>query len=169
MTSAAMTPLSDADRISEIFQYTVEAYKMFQKLSEMLPNPMAAHVYENLAEDERATRDLIEIKYSDPRVPRTQITLEHDLRFQDALEGDLSYVELTEFLIVRETTMERRLVEAAKTASEADRNLYLYIASARRAHVAYMERELQMLRLYPDWYKREDAESLVVFGRVGKA
>ncbi|MGH9458985.1 MAG: hypothetical protein ACRD2J_15230 [Thermoanaerobaculia bacterium] len=154
----------DTNRISTLFQYTVEAYKMFQKLAELLPNPMAAHSYENLAEDEREIRDLIEIKYADPSVPRTKITLEHDLRFQDALEGDLSYVELTEFLIAREKTMERRLTEAAKAAAEGDRNLLAYIAGTKRAHLVYLQRELDMLRLYPDWYKREDAESLVVYG-----
>lgn len=155
-----------ADRISILFQYTVEAYKMFQKLSELLPNPMAAHVYENLAEDERNLRDLIEIKYSDPGVPRTKIKLEQDLSFQKALEGDLSHVEMTETMIVREKSMADRLTEFAKTGPEAGRNLFLYFAAAKRAHIMYIERELQMLRLYPDWYEREDAESLVVHGNV---
>jgi rubrerythrin len=160
------TSVDSATQISKLFQYTVEAYKMFQKLSELLPNPMAAHTYQNLAEDERGIRDLIEIKYSDPSVPKTKITLEEDLRFQDALEGDLSYTEMTEYLISREKTMERRLRDAAKAAEERDRNLLIYIAGAKKAHIVYLERELELLRMYPDWYKREDAENLIVHGKV---
>lgn len=165
MTTAAVQP-ETANRVAILFQYTVSAYKMFEKLAELLPNPMAAHIYENFAEDERNIRDLIEIKYSDPDVPRTTIKLEHDLSFQKALEGDLSHVELTETLIIREKEMAGRLNEFAKTGSDAERNLFLYIAAAKRAHLVYLERELQMLRLYPDWYEREDAESLVVHGRT---
>ncbi|HVR43442.1 MAG TPA: hypothetical protein VMS56_08350 [Thermoanaerobaculia bacterium] len=152
--------------IPTLFQYTVDAYKIFEKLAELLPNPMSAHVYENLAEDERELRDLIEIKYGDPEVPRTKIMLRNDLRYQDALEGDLAPIELTETLIAREKRMEQQLMEAARTGPEKDRNLYLYVAATKRAHVVYLEREVQLLRIHPDWYKREDAESLVVFGRT---
>src|SRR5688500_8112280 len=159
-------PVSEStDQIAMLFQYTVDAYKMFQKLAELLPNPIAAHTFENLAEDERGIRDLIEIKYLDPAVPRTKVKLEQDLRFQDALEGDMSHPELTEFLIAREMTMQRRLRDAAKNGPASERNLALYIAGAKRAHIAYLERELELLRIYPDWYKREDAESLVIRGR----
>lgn len=163
--SAAAAPTATADQIATVFQYTVEAYKIFQKLSELLPNPMAAHTYQNFAEDEREIRDLIEIKYADPSVPRTNVTLQRDFRFQDALEGDLSFTEVTEMLIAREKTMAQWLVDASKNASETDRLLFAYIAGTKRAHVVCLERELDLLRTYADWYKREDAESLVVHGR----
>lgn len=161
MSAATTAPAGTT--LSHLFQYTVETYKMFQKLSELLPNPMAAHTFENLAEDEREMRDLIEIRYSDPSVSRTKVSLENDLRYQDALEGDLAPVELLESLIVREKTMEKQLTDAAKSG-EAERNLFLYIAAAKRAHVVYLQREVEMLRLYPDWNRREDAEALVVHG-----
>lgn len=163
--SAAAAPTATENQVATIFQYTVEAYKMFQKLSELLPNPMAAHTYENLAEDEREIRNLVEIKYADPSVQRTTVTLQKDFRFQDALEGDLSFTEVTEMLIAREKRMEAWLVDASKNASDADRQLFAYIAGTKRAHLVYLQRELELLRLHPDWYKREDAEALVVHGR----
>jgi rubrerythrin len=169
MMSAAAAPISAENQVATIFQYTVEAYKMFEKLSELLPNPMAAHTYENLAEDEREIRTLIEMKYSDPSVRKTTVGLEKDLRFSDALEGDLSFSETTEYLITREKTMEKWLLDASKNASESDRTFFAYLAGTKRAHLVYLQRELDLLRLYPDWYKREDAESLVVHGRSAAA
>ena len=163
--SVAAAPTTAENQVATIFQYTVEAYKMFQKLSELLPNPMAAHTYANLAEDEREIRTLIEIKYSDASVQRTTVGLERDFRFQDALEGDLSFTETTEFLITREKTMEKWLMDAAARAPGEDRTFFTYIAGTKRAHLVYLQRELELLRLHPDWYKREDAESLVVHGR----
>jgi hypothetical protein len=164
--SAAAAPTTTDDQVATIFQYTVEAYKIFQKLSELLPNPMAAHTYENFAENEREIRNLIEIKYADPSVKRTTVTLERDFRFQDALEGDLSFTEVTEMLIAREKTMEKWLVDASKNATESDRQLFVYIAGTKRAHLVYLQRELDLLRTNADWYKREDAESLIVHGRA---
>ncbi len=164
MSAVAATTTTD-DQVATIFQYTVEAYKIFQKLSELLPNPMAAHTYQNFAEDEREIRNLIEIKYADPAVQRTTVTLERDFRFQDALEGDLSFTEVTEMLIAREKTMAQWLVDASKSSSPSDRQLFAYIGGTKRAHVVFLERELDLLRTYADWYKREDAESLVVHGR----
>lgn len=165
MTAAITTPTQSEQQLAMLFQYTVEAYKIFQKLAELLPNPMSAAVFTNFAEDERNNRDLLEIKYLDSSTNRLEITLGSDLRFQDALEGDLSYRELTEALIARERTMEHRLAEAARAASQNDRNLFHYMAGSKRAHLAFLQRELDLLKVYPDWYKREDAESLIVHGR----
>lgn len=168
--SAAMTAPTQAEQqLATLFQYTVEAYKVFQKLAELLRNPMSAAIFTNFAEDERNNRDLLEIKYLDSSMHRMEITLGADLRFQDALEGDLSFRELTEALIAREKTMEQRLVEAARAASENDRNLFHYIAGSKRAHLAFLQRELDLIRIYPDWYKREDAESLIVHGLSSRA
>lgn len=159
------TVMNAENQLATLFQYTVDAYKIFQKLAELLPNPMAAAVYNNFAEDERNNRDLLEIKYADPSVARIQVGVGSDLRFQDALEGDLSHRELTEALITRERTMERQLRDAARDGSANDRNLFIYIAGSKRAHLVFLERELELLRIYEDWYKREDAESLIVHGR----
>lgn len=164
----SQTMMNAENQLATVFQYTVEAYKIFQKLAELLPNPMSAAVYTNFAEDERNNRDLLEIKYSDPSVSRIQIGLGSDLKFQDALEGDLSHRELTESLIARERTMERQLRDAAKEASQNDRNLFNHIAGSKRAHLVFLERELGLLRTYEDWYKREDAESLIVHGRSAR-
>ena len=166
MTTVAPAAQTGAqNRLPVVFQYTVEAYKAFQKLAEMLPNPVTAQVFRKMAEAERGHRDLLDIKYADASVPRMQITLGGDLRFQDMLEGDLSYREITEMLIGREKTMAEKLIDFSQNASEEERNLFRYIGGAKRAHIVLLERELEMLRMYPDWFKREDAESLIVHGK----
>jgi rubrerythrin len=162
--SATAAPANTENQIATVFQYTVEAYKMFQKLSELLPNPMAAHTYENMAENEREVRNLIEMKYADASVKSTNIALERDFHFQDALEGDLSFTETTELLITREKTMEKWLMDAAKAAPESDRALFTYIAGTKRAHLVFLQRELDLLRIDPNWSRREDAEALIVHG-----
>lgn len=160
--SARMT--TNDSQLAQIFQYTVEAYKTFQKLAESLPNPMSASVFKAMAADERHFRDLLEIKYLDTG-SRMKVTLGSDLRFQDMLEGDLAYREIAEMLIARERTMERQLTEASKNSGESDRNLYRYLSTGKRSHVVLIERELEMIRNYPDWFRREDAQDLIVHGR----
>ena len=162
MSTAAMT--SNDSQLALIFQYTVEAYKTFQKLAESLPNPMSANVFKAMAADERHFRDLLEIKYLDTG-SRMKVTLGGDLRFQDMLEGDLGYREIAEMLIARERTMERKMSEASKSAAESDRNLFRYLSTAKRAHCVLIERELEMIRAYPDWFRREDAQDLIVHGK----
>lgn len=164
MSSSVAAP-PETDRLPLLFQYTVEAYKSFQKLAEILPNPVAAQTFANFARDERSVRDLLEIKYSSGSKPGMQITLAGDLRFQDMLEGDLSNREILEMLVVRERTMERKLTDWATAAGEEDRNLFTYIAGTKRAHLAVLEREMTLSRIYPDWLRREDALSLVVHGK----
>ncbi len=148
-----------------LFQYTVEAYKTFEKLAENLPNPMVATMFKQFAVDERDNRDLLEMKIavSGARGP-LRVTLGADLLFQDILEGDLSYRETTEFLIARERTMERKLSEMSRSASPVDRNLLIYLASGKRAHIVNLERELELIKLDADWYKREDAQYRIVHG-----
>jgi rubrerythrin len=147
-----------------IIQYTVEAYKTFEKLAENLPNPMAATTFKQFAVDERENRDLLEMKAAASGKSRVKVTLGGDLQFQDVLEGDLSYRELTEFLIARERTMERRMADLARTASATDRNLLVYLVSTKRAHVVELERELEMIKGDADWFKREDAQWRIVHG-----
>lgn len=156
--------LSNEQNLGMMFQYTVEAYKTFEKLAESLPNPMAARMFKSFAENERESRDLLELKYLASGTSRIRITLGGDLQFQDMLEGDLSYREMTEFLISRERTMERKLSELARSAGPSDRNLFIYMAAGKRSHAVQLERELELIRIHPDWYKREDAESLIVHG-----
>jgi len=153
-----------SQQLNTLLQYTLEAYKTFEKLAENLPNPLAAAMFEQFAVDERATRDLIELKMSSTHDPRTKVTLANDLAFQDILEGDLSFRETTEFLIARERTMEKRLAELSRAAGPADRGLLIYLASGKRAHAVELERELELIRLDPDWFKREDAEWRIVHG-----
>lgn len=147
-----------------ILQYTVEAYKTFEKLAENLPNPMAAQMFKQFAVDERATRDLVSMKVELAGASRVRITLGADLAFEDIIEGDLSYRELTEFLIARERTIERRLTELARSAAINDRALLIYLAARKRSHMVELERELELIRIDADWFKREDAESRIVRG-----
>ena len=164
-----MTTVDASARLSDqqlglMFQYTIEAYKTFEKLAELLPNPMAATMFKQFAVDERDVRDLIEMKIRAVGANRVRVTLAGDLLFQDMLEGDLSYRAMTEFLIARERTMEKKLTEVARSSSVIDRPLLVYLATSKRAHIVELERELELIKLDPDWFKREDAESRIVNG-----
>jgi hypothetical protein len=147
-----------------LIQYTVEAYKTFEKLAENLPNPIAAQMFKAFAVEERERRDLIELKIAASGNARVRVTLGGDLLFQDILEGDLSYREMAEFLIAREKTMERRLREFAQTANPLDRGFLIYLGYTKRAHIVELERELELIKLDSDWFKREDAEWRLVHG-----
>jgi rubrerythrin len=156
------------DQLNTLLQYTLEAYKTFEKLGENLPNPLAAKMFEQFAVEERNSRDLIELKMAAGGNERTRVTLANDLLFQDILEGDLSFRETTEFLIARERTMERRLSELTRGATLVDRNFLIYLAATKRTHVVELERELEFIKLDPDWFKREDAEWRIVHGTKGE-
>lgn len=145
-------------------QYTIEAYKTFEKLAENLPNPMSAQMFKEFAVDERLTRDLLEMKIQAAGANRVRTTLAGDLQFQSILEGDLSFRETTEFLINRERTMEKTLVDWSRAASTDDRNLLIYLAAGKRAHIVELERELELIKLDADWFKREDAQWRIVHG-----
>ena len=151
-------------QLNTLLQYTLEAYKTFEKLAENLPNPLAAEMFRQFAADERAARDLIDMKMTATGTPRTRVTLASDLLFQDILEGDLSFRETTEFLIARERTMEKKLAELGGAANTVDRGLLIYLAAPKRAHVVELERELELIKLDSDWFKREDAEWRIVHG-----
>jgi hypothetical protein len=164
MTTAESTEQLTESQLGLMIQYTVEAYKTFEKLAENLPNPMAATMFEQFAVDERENRDLIEMKIQAAGANRVRVTLGADLLFQEILEGDLSYREMTEFLIARERTMEKKLTDYSRSSSAIDRYLLIYLAAGKRAHIVELERELELIRLDPDWYKREDAEFRIVHG-----
>lgn len=165
MTTVETPPAQlTGQQLNTLMQYTLEAYKTFEKLAENLPNPLAAEMFKQFAVDERASRDLIEMKMTAIGVTRTKVTLANDLLFQDILEGDLSFRETTEFLIARERTMEKKLAELGRGAPLLDRYLMIYLASGKRAHVVELERELELIKLDSDWLKREDAEWRIVHG-----
>jgi rubrerythrin len=147
-----------------LMQYTVEAYKTFQKLAENLPNPMVAIMFKQFAEDEREARDLIEMKIAAVQDARVRVTLGGDLLFQDILEGSLSYRETAEFLISRERTMEKKLNEWRAAAGQRDRNFLTYLIASKKAHVVELERELEMIKVDSDWFRREDAEWRIIHG-----
>jgi rubrerythrin len=165
MTTTAAPAATDVQFFSLLFQYTVEAYKTYQKLAENLPNPLSARLFVNFAQDERGVRDLLELKYLEIE-ERVKITLGADLRFQEILEGDLAPTEIPELLISRERAMEKKLLSAADGSNETDATLYTYIAAVKRAHVAALERERRMLSLHEDWFRREDAASILTSGRA---
>lgn len=159
-TSAALTE----KQLGLLFQYTIEAYKTFQKLAENLPNPMASTMFKQFAVDERENRDLIEMKIAAIHQARVKVTLGADLVFQDILEGDLSYREMTEFLIARERTMDKKLGEFGRNATAVDKNFLIYLAAVKRAHIVELERELELIKIDSDWFKREDAQWRIVHG-----
>jgi hypothetical protein len=166
MTAVDTTiPALTENQLGLLFQYTVEAYKTFEKLAEKLPNPLAAQMFKAFAVDERASRDLLDMKSlaAGGGAP-LRVTLGGDMLFEDILEGDLSYRETAEFLIARERTMEKKLSEWAKNASTLDRGLLIYLGASKRAHIVELERELELIKIDPDWFKREDAESRIVHG-----
>ncbi len=164
MTAAAPTQNSlSAQQLSLLMQYTVEAYKMFEKFAESLPNPMSAQMFKEFAVDERLNRDLLEEKINAVGT-RVKTTLGADMTFAQALEGDLSFRESAEFLIAREKTMQKRLEELLTGAADVDRNLLIFIITVKRAHIVELERELQLIKGDADWWKREDSEMRIVHG-----
>jgi len=165
MTTIEAPPaLLTNQQLNTLFQYTIEAYKTFEKLAENLPNPLTANMFKQFAADERAARDLIEMKIAATGTSRSRVTLANDLAFQDMLEGDLSYRETTEFLIARERTMERKLAELGRGATVIDRGFVVYLGASKRSHIVELERELELTKLDRDWFKREDAEARLVRG-----
>lgn len=157
------TALTD-QQLALLFQYTVEAYKTFEKLAENLPNPMTRGLFKQFAADERGNRDLIEMKIASAGRGRVRVTLGSDMIFNDILEGELSYREASEFLIARERTMQRKLRELINVANLADKNLLIYLETVKRAHIVELERELELIKLDSGWWKREDAEWRIVYG-----
>jgi hypothetical protein len=151
-------------QLALLYQYTVEAYKTFQKLAENLPNPMSAMVFKQFAADERANRDLIEMKILATTGDRIRVTLGADMIFSEILEGEMSYRESAEFLISRERTMQRKLREMMSEAAANDRFLLIHLEGNKRAHMVELERELELIKADLDWWKREDAEWRIVHG-----
>jgi hypothetical protein len=147
-----------------MYQYTVEAYKTFQKLAENLPNPMSAMVFKQFAADERANRDLIEMKILATKGDRIRVTLGADMIFSEILEGEMSYRESAEFMISRERTMQRKLREMMTETAPNDRFLLIHLEGNKRAHMVELERELELIKADLDWWKREDAEWRIVHG-----
>ena len=166
MTAVATTPTAGLvpQQLAMLFQYTVEAYKVFEKLAENLPNPMTRAMFAQFAVDEREDRDLIEMKAASVGARGVRVTLGSDLIFGDILEGEMSYRESAEFLISRERTLQRKLREMIAAASTSDRNFLIYLEAVKRAHIAELERELELIRGDHDWWKREDAEWRIVHG-----
>lgn len=164
--TAVETPASGLSHqnLALLFQYTVEVYKVFQKLTENLPNPMTAKVFRQFAADERENRDLIEMKIADTAGSHVRVTLGSDLIFSEILEGEMSYRESAEFLISRERTMQRKLRELITAATPSDHNLLVFFETVKRAHIVELERELELIKHDPDWWKREDAQWRIVHG-----
>jgi rubrerythrin len=167
-TTAAAPAGITAQQLALLFQYTVEAYKTFEKLAENLPNPMTRTMFKQFAVDERENRDLVEMKIAATGPShgnaRVRVTLGSDMIFNDILEGELSYREAAEFLIARERTMQRKLREFIGSSTAVDRNLLIYFETVKRAHIVELERELELIRFDNDWWKREDAEWRIVHG-----
>jgi len=159
-TSSSLTE----QQLGLLYQYTVEAYKTFQKLAENLPNPMTAGTFKQFAADERENRDLLEMKIARGGRRGARATLGADMQFDEIHEGDLSYREAAEFLVAREKTMQRRIEELGRGSASGDRNLLIFLTAVKRAHIVELERELVLIRDDSDWWKREDAEWRIVHG-----
>ena len=151
-------------QLALMLQYTVEAYKVFQKFAENLPNPMTRTMFKQFAIDERENRDLVEMKIAAVGGNRVRVTLGADMIFNEILEGELSYRESAEFLISRERTIQRKMREFINAASGADRKLLLYVESVKKSHIVELERELELIRDDADWWKREDAHWHMING-----
>jgi rubrerythrin len=164
--TAVETPAASIthQHLALLYQYTVEAYKAFQKLAESVPNPMTANMFKQFATDERENRDLLEMKAAAISGNRSRVTLGSDLIFSQILERELSPRESAEFLISRERTMQRKLRELITAAAPSDLALLLFVETVKRAHAVELERELELLRHDSDWWKHEDAEWRIVHG-----
>lgn len=166
MTAVQSTPSAGLGKqqLAQLMQYTVEAYKTFEKFAENLPNPMTAQMFKQFASDERGNRDLIEMKTAAGEGGSVRTTLGSDQVFNEILEGEMSFRESAEFLISREKTMQRRLRDLTSSAAAGDRNFLVYVETVKRAHIVELERELELIKADADWWKREDAEWRIVHG-----
>jgi rubrerythrin len=165
MTVATATPAALSEQqLNLLLQYTIEAYKGFEKLAEQVPNPLAAQMFKQFAVDERGHRDLIEMKFLANSAQRVRVTLGADLLFEDILRGSLSDRETAEYLIARERTMAKKLTELSAGTSTVDRGLLIYLAAGKRAHIVELERELELIKIDAGWFDCEDAESRLVHG-----
>jgi rubrerythrin len=164
ITTETSASSMNEQQLAVLIQYTVEAYKTFEKLAESLPNEMTAKVFKQFAADERENRDLIEMKIAATGQARPRVTLGGDLAFQEILEGEVSNREACEYLIARERTLEARLAGHLKAADPKDRNFLIYLTAVKRAHVVELQRELELLRLDSNWWKREDPQHRIVYG-----
>lgn len=163
-TATEAPPESTARFFPLVFQYTLEAYKTFQKLAEHINNPILAKLFKSFAEDERAIRDILEIHYLEENVERMKVTLGSDLRFEEILKEELSDPEQLEWLISRERTIESRLREHAGNDRSPIPVFYRYLAHTKRSHATLLERERELLHHYPDWFRREDALNVLIKG-----
>jgi len=169
MTTVDTAPaLLTNQQLGQLYQYTVEAYKQFEKLAEWSPNPIVAQMFKQFAVDEREIRDLVEMKIASLADGAIRSTLGADALFQDMLEGDLSDRGKTEFLISREQAMERKLRSLAAGVTTNDRPLLIYVAASKRAHIVELERELELIKLDANWFKREDARDRIIHGSAGE-
>jgi hypothetical protein len=125
---------------------------------------MTRAMFAQFAVDEREDRDLIEMKAATIGGKGVRVTLGSDMIFSDILEGEMSYRESAEFLISRERTLQRKLRELIAAASQFDRNFLIYLEAVKRAHIVELERDLELIRMDHDWWKREDAEWRIVHG-----
>ena len=163
MTETSNSALTN-QQLGLLMQYTVEAYKVFEKLAENLPNPIVASIFKQFAADERGNRDLIEMKLAATPGSNVRATLGSDMIFSDILEGEMGYREQAEFFIAREKTMQRKLREMINAAIKVDRPILIFLEAVKRAHIVELERELELIRDDKDWWKREDAEWRIVHG-----
>jgi len=152
-------------QLAVLFQYTIEAYKTFEKLAEIIPNPLSAGTFQRMANTERTHRDILEIRYLEAP-GRMSASLGSDMSFMEILEGRLSGREIAEWLISREKSMQKRLEQSVGAAPDNERELLLFVAAAKHANIVALERELALLRRRPDWFDREDAEHIIAHGTV---
>ncbi|HEX8617426.1 MAG TPA: hypothetical protein VF911_07565 [Thermoanaerobaculia bacterium] len=160
----APTQALTSQQLALMLQYTVEAYKVFEKFAEGLPNPMTRTMFKQFAVDERENRDLVEMKIASTGGNRVRVTLGGDMIFNELLEGELSFRETAEFLISRERTIQRKMRELIATASPTERKILLYFESVKKSHIVELERELELIRDDANWWKREDAEWHMING-----
>ena len=163
MTETASTSLT-SQQLGQLMQYTIEAYKVFQKFAENLQNPLAAATFKQFAAEERENRDLLQMKIASVPGSSIRATLGSDLIFSEIMEGEIGYHEQAEFLISREKTMQRKLREYINSVPAADRNILIHMESIKRIHIVELERELELLRADRQWWKREDAQWRIVYG-----
>ena len=53
---------------------------------------------------------------------------------------------------------------SASRASSASPVFAAASTNSKRAHIVELERELELIKIDPDWFKREDAESRIIHG-----
>ena len=140
-------PASANQQLAMLFQYTVEAYKVFEKLAENLPEPDdARHVQAVRRRRARRPRPHRDEGRRHRRQPRARDPrLGPDLQRHPRGRAVVSRVDRVPDLARADHAAQTRASSSAPPPP-SDRNFLVYLEAVKRAHIVELERELELIQ-----------------------